>query len=311
MERPLEYLVSEEAKGTLAYDAVRVNAEGIVDPGDVAAAVREETCLVTVMHANNEVGAIQPVAACAAAARAKNPRVLVHADAAQSLGKIPVKVDQLGVDMCTIVGHKIGAPKGVAALYVKKTAPFSKLFHGGGQESGRRAGTENVMHVVGLGAACALVTKEEDALPSYMATLRDAMQRALVAELGGDDGAGVRVNGPANDADRLPNTLSVGVKGVSASVLLQTLSSSVAASAGAACHTGAAAASISSVLRAMEIPEAYAVGTLRLSVGRHTTTSDVEVGVKRIADAARAQISEIDAMPEGERPAWCVRNVFK
>jgi cysteine desulfurase len=167
------------------------------------------------------------------------------------------------------------------------------------------------MHVVGLGAACALATKEEDALPSYMATLRDAMQRALVAELGGEDGAGVRVNGPANDADRLPNTLSVGVKGVSASVLLQTLSSSVAASAGAACHTGAAAASISSVLRAMEIPEAYAVGTLRLSVGRHTTTSDVEVGVKRIADAARAQISEIDAMPEGERPAWCVRNVFK
>ena len=306
----LEYLIAAEASGRLTYTAVGVDESGLVDPTEVAAAVTPDTCLVTVMHANNEVGAVQPVAEVAAAARAAKPNVLIHTDAAQSCGKVPVKVNDLGVDMCTIVGHKIGAPKGVAALYVKRGAPFKKLLHGGGQEGGRRAGTENVLHIVGLGAACALVERESAVLPTHLAAMRDELQATLRRELGGEDGHGVRVNGPDDDAARLPNTLSVGVRGISASVLLGDLADKVAASAGAACHTGEAAASISSVLLAMNVPEEYAVGTLRLSVGRHTTPKDVEKGARLIVAAAKKQRDEIEALPEGERPAWCIRNVF-
>ena len=303
----LEYLRAKEAEKVLTYHLVPVNDEGLVDPQDVAAAVTERTCLVSVMHANNETGAIQPVAKCAQLCKARNPKVLVHTDAAQSCGKIPVKVNELCVDMCTIVGHKIGAPKGVAALYVGKNVPFSKLLHGGGQEGGRRAGTENVLHVVGLGAACELVERESTVLPRHLAAMRDELARRIEVGLGGIDGSGVRVNGPADDSKRLPNTLSVGVKGVSASQLLDVLKDDVAASAGAACHTGDAAASVSAVLTAMNVPEEYAIGTLRLSVGRHTGPADVERGAACVVNAAIAQREEIAALPEGERPWWCVR----
>ena len=303
----LEYLRAKEAEKVLTYELVPVNDEGLVDPRDVAAAVTERTCLVSVMHANNETGAIQPVAKCAQLCKARNPKVLVHTDAAQSCGKIPVKVNELCVDMCTIVGHKIGAPKGVAALYVQKGAPFSKLLHGGGQEGGRRAGTENVLHVVGLGAACELVEAESTVLPRHLAAMRDELARRIEVGLGGIDGSGVRVNGPADDSKRLPNTLSVGVKGVSASQLLDVLKDDVAASAGAACHTGDAAASVSAVLTAMNVPEEYAIGTLRLSVGRHTGPADVERGAACVVNAAIAQRETIAALPEGERPWWCVR----
>jgi cysteine desulfurase len=260
------------------------------------------------MHANNEVGSIQPVAAAARAARSANANVLVHCDAAQSLGKIPVNVLDLEVDYLTIVGHKIGAPKGVAATYVRRSAPFRKLLHGGGQENGRRAGTENVVHIVGLGAACALIDAEKDRLPKYMEACTDALRRVLELELGGyDGGTGIRFNGPVSKANRLPNTVSVGVKGTSAGVLLDSLKREVAASAGAACHSGEASASISGVLVAMGVPEEYAAGTLRLSVGRHSAAEDVERGASRIIAAAKKQRAETDALPEGERPWWCVR----
>ena len=309
----LEYLIAGAERGELTYTTVPVNGEGIVDPAAVAAAVTPNTCLVTLMHANNEVGAVQPVAAAARAARAKNARTLVHCDAAQSLGKIGVNCRDLEVDYLTIVGHKIGAPKGVAATFARRGAPWRKLLHGGGQESGRRAGTENVVHIAALGAACALIDAERDRLPKYMEACTDELRRVLRRELGAWSGEGegaedgVRFNGPAEASKRLPNTVSVGIKGVSASVLLDALRDDVAASAGAACHSGEAAASISGVLVAMGVPEAYAVGTLRLSVGRHTTVQDVERGAARIVAAAKKQRAEIDAMPEGERPWWCVR----
>ena len=312
----LEYLVAGAARGELMYTAVPVNGEGIVDPAAIGEAVTPHTCLVTLMHANNEVGAVQPVAEAARAARAKNPSVLVHCDAAQSLGKIGVNVRDLEVDYLSIVGHKIGAPKGVAATFARRGAPWCKLLHGGGQESGRRAGTENVTHVVALGAACALIDAERDRLPQHMEACTDELRRVLRRDLGeyGEEGgldevepSGVRFNGPTDAAKRLPNTVSVGIKGVSASVLLDSLREEVAASAGAACHSGEAAASISSVLMAMHVPEAYAVGTLRLSVGRHTTVQDVERGAARIVAAAKKQRAEIDELPEGERPWWCVR----
>ena len=307
----LEYLIAGEKRGELTYTAVPVDHEGIVDPAAIGDAVGANTCLVTLMHANNEVGAVQPVAAAARAARAKNARVLVHCDAAQSLGKISVRVSDLEVDYLTIVGHKIGAPKGVAATFARREAPWRKLLHGGGQESGRRAGTENVVHIAALGAACALVDAERDRLPQYMEACTDELRRVLRRELGAygeeDEDDGVRFNGPADAARRLPNTVSVGIKGVSASALLDSLRDEVAASAGAACHSGEAAASISGVLVAMNVPEAYAVGTLRLSVGRHTSVEDVERGAARIVAAAKKQRAEIAEMPEGERPWWCVR----
>ena len=307
----LEYLIAGEKRGELTYTAVPVDHEGVVDPAAIGDAVGANTCLVTLMHANNEVGAVQPVAAAARAARAKNAEVLVHCDAAQSLGKIGVNCRDLEVDYLTIVGHKIGAPKGVAATFARRGAPWRKLLHGGGQESGRRAGTENVVHIAALGAACALVDAERDRLPQYMEACTDELRRVLRRELGAygeeDEDDGVRFNGPADAARRLPNTVSVGIKGVSASALLDSLRDEVAASAGAACHSGEAAASISGVLVAMNVPEAYAVGTLRLSVGRHTSVEDVERGAARIVAAAKKQRAEIAELPEGERPWWCVR----
>ena len=302
----LEYLVAAEAAGELTHTLIGVDGEGRVDPADVEAAIRPETCLLTLMHANNEVGAVQPVAECARRARDANPRVLVHCDAAQSLGKIPVTLRELGEpDYVTIVGHKIGAPKGVAALVVRDSAPFSKLLHGGGQERGRRAGTENVTHCVALGAACAIVAAEREETATHMALMVDRLREILIEGLGAD---AVRVNGPAAASLRLPNTLSVGLRGVSASALLESVAEEVAASAGAACHSGDAAAQISGVLLAMDVPEEFAVGTLRLSVGRHTTREDVERGGARIVAAAKRQMAEIEALPEGERPWWCVRN---
>ena len=312
----LEYLIAGERRGELTYTAVPVDGEGIVDPAAIGDAVTPNTCLVTLMHANNEVGAVQPVAAAARAARAKNASVLVHCDAAQSLGKIDVNVRDLEVDYLSIVGHKIGAPKGVAATVARRGAPWHKLLHGGGQEGGRRAGTENVVHIAALGAACALIDAERDRLPKYMEACTDELRRVLLSELGaygeerdasGAGVSGVRFNGPADASRRLPNTVSVGIKGVSASVLLDALKDEVAASAGAACHSDTAAATISGVLVAMGVPEEYAVGTVRLSVGRHTTVEDVERGAARIVAAAKKQRADIDALPEGERPWWCVR----
>lgn len=313
----LEYLLDGKKKGTLDFTAVPVNEFGTVNPADITAAVTENTCLLTLMHANNEVGAVQPVREAAEAVKNINKNILVHCDAAQSLGKIDVDVQELKVDYLTVVGHKVGAPKGVAATYTRKGSPWCKLLHGGGQESGRRAGTENVVHVVGLGRACALIDEEKEKLPQYMAACTDELRRILETELGeygGDDtenSSGVRFNGPGDATQRLPNTVSIGIKGISASVLLETLANDVAASAGAACHTGDAAASISGVLVAMDVPETYAVGTLRLSVGRHTTVQDIEKGAGKIVDAVKKQRAEFDAMPEGERPWWCVRNVAK
>ncbi len=262
-------------------------------PADVAAALRPSTCLVTLMHANNETGALQPVAAVAALAAAAGVRT--HTDAAQSAGKVPVRADELRVDYITIVGHKFGAPKGVAALFARRGAPLPRFLHGGGQEGGRRAGTENVLHIVGLGAAAALAAAEAAPLAAHMAALRDALQRELVASLGGADGSAVRVHAGASAHGRLPNTLSIGVRGLGAAALLAELASSVAASAGAACHThvdaAAAAACVSHVLRAMEVPTDFAVGTLRLSVGRHTTRADVDRAAALIVAAARRQLA--------------------
>ncbi len=251
-----------------------VDARGRVDAADVARAIRPGTILVTIMHANNEVGTVQPIAEIAAIAREHG--VLVHTDAAQSVGKIPVRVDELGVDFLSVAGHKLYAPKGVGALYIRSGHTLPKLVHGAGHESNRRAGTENVLEIVGLGKAAALAGERLEETGRRTRAVRDRLRAALEEQLGP-----VRVNGDLEQG--LPNTLSVCFAGVDASTLLAEVGDRVAASAGAACH--AEGVDLSTVLQAMKVPVREAMGTVRFSVGRATTEGEVDEAARVVAEA--------------------------
>lgn len=269
----------------LEYTAVGAGADGRVSAEAVRAAIRPgRTVLVTVMHSHNEVGSLNPIAEIAAAARAAG--ALMHTDAAQSIGKVAVDVGALGVDLATIVGHKFGAPKGVAALYVRRGAALAPLLSGGGQEGGARAGTESVLLIAGLGAAADIARRELAAVSAHMAAAREALLEALLAGL--PEGA-ARVNGPADPDQRLPNTLSISIRGLNAAALLAALSGKLAASAAAACHSGAAGGCGSPALAAMGVGAEWAAGTLRLSVGHHTTMDDVKRAAALILEEAARQ----------------------
>lgn len=250
-----------------------VNEYGVVDPQQVEEAITPETALVTIMHANNEVGSIQPIAEIVEIAHRHG--VLVHSDCAQSIGKIPVKVDDLGVDLLSVAGHKLYAPKGIGALYIRPGVQLEKLMHGANHEGNRRAGTENVILMAGLGKACELIEQNLSVYARHMAVMRDRLEQGLLAS-----GHEARVNG--HPADRLPNTCSIGFRGREADRILANLPT-VAASAGAACHSDQV--ELSHVLEAMNVPEEYAMGTLRLSVGRFTTKEEI--------DRARSEITEV------------------
>jgi cysteine desulfurase len=255
-----------------------VDRWGRVDAASVERAITDATVLVTVMHANNETGTLQPIAEIARATHARG--VLVHCDAAQSVGKIAVDVDALGVDLLTVVGHKMYAPKGVAALFVRQGVALRPLVRGGGQEGGLRAGTENVPHLVALGRAAGLAGQALAAGEAGRLTgLRDGLHHALDAALPGR----VHLNG--HPSERLPNTLNVSIDGVRALTLLAGLAT-VAASAGSACHAGHDAPS--PVLTAMGVPADRAMTAVRLSLGRWTIDDDVQRAAALIADAARA-----------------------
>lgn len=247
---------------------------GLVSAADVAAAIRPETVLVTIMHANNEIGTVQPIAEIAHAVRGKG--VLMHTDAAQSAGKIPVDVEELGVDLLSLAGHKVYAPKGIGALYVRRGVRLEKLVDGAGQESGRRAGTENVIEIVGLGKACEIAYRDLARNAAHMREMRDRLEAGLRACV-----SDMRVNG--HPERRLPNTLSASFRGVDAQTLLRATESRVAASAGAACHSGEV--KISHVLEAMQVPLEWARGTLRFSTGRMSTHEDIEDAVDAVACA--------------------------
>lgn len=252
---------------------VAVDRFGRVDPAVVEAAITPRTLAVCVMHANNEVGTIQPIAEIAGLARKHG--VTMHCDAAQTLGKIPVHAGEMGVDLLSIAGHKLYAPKGVGALVVRKTAPpLAPLIHGAGQESGRRGGTENVEYIVGLGAACGLFAKSGAA--ERIHELRDYFWRRLQAEFG----ERVRLNG--HEQHRLPNTLNVGFRGATATDLLDRLDG-IAASPGAACHYGDTR--LSPTLSAMGVDPEYGRGSIRWSLGRSTTQSEIDEVVKRLSAA--------------------------
>ncbi len=255
-----------------------VDASGLVDPEALEHACTAETLLVSVMHANNEVGTIQPVAALAAIAHRHG--ALFHTDAAQSAGKIPVDVEALGVDLLSVAGHKLYAPKGVGALYVREGVRLAPLLHGAGQEGGRRPGTESVLLAVGLGVACEAARRDLEQNQAHFQTLRDRLHEGLVRALGSE---AVRLNG--HPERRLPNTLSFSFRGVEANVLLAEMAGAVAASAGAACHAGDV--DVSAVLRAMHVPLEWAMGTVRFSVGRGTTAEEIDRAVAAVAGAVR------------------------
>jgi len=259
---------------------VPVDQEGMVEPADVAKAIRSDTILITIMHANNEVGTIQPIAEIAAQARQRG--IYVHTDAAQSVGKIPVKVADLGVDLLSVAGHKVYAPKGIGALYVRKDVQPEKFCHGAGQEMGWRAGTENVLEIVGLGKACEIAARDQKHNRGHMRMLRDRLHAGLAA-----GGGETRLNGHRDK--RLPNTLSLAFKDVDANRILDAIAPQVAASPGAACHSDAVA--VSHVLTAMQVPPEWARGTIRFSVGKMTTSAQIDQATEIVLKAVLASHS--------------------
>lgn len=248
-----------------------VDRHGLVDPDDVRRALRPDTALVSIMHANNEVGTIQPLTEIASIAH--EHQVLVHTDAAQTVGKIPVDVQTLGVDLLTVAGHKLYGPKGVGALYVRKGVELEPLLHGAGHEAGRRAGTENILAIVGLGAACELAQAWIGDSSIY--TLRETFWNALQAVFGDE----VALNG--HPTQRLPNTLNVGFRGKLGSEILAAIPN-LAASTGSACHAGSI--HISPVLSAMAVPRDVALGAVRFSLGRHTSQSEIDAVITWLVD---------------------------
>lgn len=255
---------------------VPVDRTGIVRVADVAAAIRPETILISIMHANNETGSIQPVAEIGELAASKG--IVLHTDAAQSAGKIPVDAGALQVSLLSLAGHKIYAPKGIGVLYIKKPLKLEPICHGAGQESGRRAGTENVLEIVGLGKACEIASRQLDHNMAHMKMLRDRLYKGISAET--DQ---VRLNG--HPEQRLPNTLNVSFYGLEANRILEEIGLEVAASAGAACHSDTV--EISHVLEAMQVPEDWAKGTIRFSVGRMTTIPDIDRAVAVVTAAVK------------------------
>lgn len=242
-----------------------VDGTGRVNPDDVRRAITARTVLVSVMHANNEVGTIQPIADIARIGRERG--VLFHTDAAQSVGKIPTKVADLGADLLSVAGHKLYAPKGVGALYIRAGVELEPFLHGAGHEAGRRAGTENVLLDVALGAACELAAAGRESRRARLAELRDYFHAGLRDRFGD----ALYLNG--HPTERLPNTLNVSFAGRIGSEVLQALEG-VAASTGSACHSGRH--ELSPVLKAMGVPEAIGLGAVRFSLGRWTTTEELD-----------------------------------
>ncbi len=267
---PANYL----ARCGCEVSVVDCDANGLVAPGQVEELLRPETRLVSLMHANNEIGTIQPIAEIAEICRARG--VLLHTDAAQSVGKIPTLVDELGVDLLTIAGHKLYAPKGVGVLYVREGLELEPFMHGASHEAGRRAGTENVPYLVGLGQAAILARDDLEDVQSRLGNLRDLLWEQLAAGIGN----GLTSNGSA--APRLPNTLSVNFPGVIGSELLASVPQ-LCASTGAACHSGET--TVSSTLAAIGLPAEIARGTVRLSLGRGTSEQDVNQAAQWLIDA--------------------------
>ncbi|MDE5421815.1 cysteine desulfurase [Ancylomarina sp. DW003] len=251
-----------------------VDETGRVQIADVEAAIRPETILISVMYANNEVGTLQPISEISRLA--KKHGIVLHSDCAQAIGKVPVDIEVLGVDLLTVAGHKFYGPKGIGALYIKKGVNLQKLMHGADHENNLRAGTENVLEIVGLGEAAELCQKNLNTSIIHDKTLVNRLKKALSVL------DSIQFNG--NSEFCLPNTLSVSFKNIEANTLLANLPE-VAASAGAACHTDSI--SVSATLAAMKMDKAYAMGTIRFSVGKYSTETEIDQAVEVIIKAVQ------------------------
>jgi len=250
---------------------LKVDGEGRIDVDELAGALRDDTALVTIMHANNEVGTLQDVVAISNAAHARG--ALVHTDAAQTVGKIPVNVDNLGVDLLTIAGHKFYASKGVGALYIRSNTPIAPVIVGADHERGLRPGTENVPAIAGLGEAARLAGERQHETPTKLARMRDLLHALLLEGV-----EGLVLNGHAEH--RLPNTLNVSFPDVSGRELLGATQEDVAASLGSACHSDTG--TVSGVLAAMGIGIERAMGAVRLSVGAPSTEQEIRYAAQAL-----------------------------
>jgi len=267
IEAPAKFLTQ------LGYEltVVPVNSDGVVDPEAVEAALRPDTKLVSIMHANNELGTVQPIREISEICRARE--VLLHTDAAQTVGKIGTYVNELGVDLLTVAGHKLYAPKGVGALFVKQGVALEPFMHGAGHEGGLRAGTENTPYIVALGKATALAVRGLGENGDRMAALRDRLLDRLTKGIGDE----LTVHG--GRAERLPNTLSVNLPRVHGADVLAQIPE-ICASTGSACHSGTT--NLSASLRAIGLTAEQAQGTVRLSVGWYTSEEDIDRAASKI-----------------------------
>ena len=241
-----------------------VNKQGMISLGELENAIRPDTSLITIMHANNEIGTLQPVKEIGEIA--KKNKIRFHTDAAQSIGKVKVDVKEIGVDLLSIAGHKLYAPKGTGALYIKEGTRLEKFMHGANHEQNLRAGTENVLEIVGLGKAAELAHHNFEQNYKHSKQLRDQLYQNILNEL-----PNTQLNG--HPEKRLPNTLSVSFPGIEANTLLSDMQG-IAASAGAACHSEGK--DLSAVLMAIKLPVEIAMGTIRLSTGRFLSEDDVK-----------------------------------
>ena len=269
--KPCEYLEKQGAKITY----IEVDQFGRVNPHEIEEAITDKTILISVMHANNEVGTLQPIEEISEIA--KKHHVLFHTDASQSVGKVPVDVGELGVDFLSLAGHKVYAPKGIGALYIREGIELEPLIHGAGHESGRRAGTENVLLAVGLGEACEVAHQNLD-------------QNIQIQELRNYFWDGLRqlpnvvlsLNG--HPELRLPNTLNINFENRVGQDILDAVPQ-IAASTGSACHTGKV--NLSPVLKAMGVKESVGKGAVRFSLGRYTTKSEIDTTVQLLKSVLR------------------------
>jgi cysteine desulfurase NifS/selenium donor protein len=250
---------------------VPVDEHGLIDPQSVLDSITPQTILITIMHANNEVGTIQPISDIGKIAR--EHEIIFHSDCAQSVGKISVRVDELNVDLLSIAGHKFYAPKGIGALYIRSGVKLEKLIYGADHEMNLRAGTENVIEIVGLGEASRIVSEKLNLFRDHLKKMRDRIETGMKNKI-----PDLIVNG--HPEKRLPNTLSVSFKGLEANTIVSELVN-VAVSAGAACHSDSV--DISPTLKAMNVPKEDAMGTIRISTGKYTTLEEVDFAVEEIA----------------------------
>lgn len=265
---PCEFL----AKNGYEVTYVSVDEYGVVDLGALKDAIRDDTILISVMFANNEVGTLQPIGEIAKIAHKKG--ILFHTDAVQAVGKVPVNVEEMGIDLMSISAHKIYGPKGVGALYINKKAKLTPFIHGGHHERNRRAGTENVAGIVGFGEACELARRDIETENRRLRTLRDRLWSGISKDV-----KDVKLNG--HPTERLPNTVNVSFKFVEGeSVLLNLDLKGIAASSGSACTSGSLEPS--HVLKAMGVEPAVAQGSVRFSLGRVNTEADIDEVIKEI-----------------------------